>query len=182
MQYPLSKTFIRNLSIKNLLMDIDKENVTVEIVRPLELVEALPPRGPIIEDYTDPNPESVSTEDVVRNNNSEEVSTETCSDVDQQKGKDQEGAISGQDNGTMQDINGQDNGIKQNVKDEEEKIVSREEGDAKHGAGQISFVMGSRFKDTLQNEIVCEEPSENTPQENGLDHEKNTQHMEVARR
>lgn len=33
------------------------------------------------------------------------------------------------------EINGQDNGIKQNVKDEEEKIVSREEGDAKHGAG-----------------------------------------------
>ncbi|KAF2605431.1 hypothetical protein F2Q70_00028613 [Brassica cretica] len=35
------------------------------LVGPLELVETLSPRGPIIEDYTDPNPESVSTADVV---------------------------------------------------------------------------------------------------------------------
>ena len=88
----------------------------------MELVEVLPPRRPIIEDYTDPNPESVSTEDVVHNNNNEDVSTETCSDVDQQKGKNQEEAISGQDNGIKQ-------------KDEEKNIVSGEEDDAKHGAG-----------------------------------------------
>ncbi|CAN6894902.1 unnamed protein product [Brassica oleracea] len=169
-----------NLFIKNLLVDSDKENVSAEVVCPLELVEVLPPRRPIIEDYTDPNPESVSTEDVVHNNNNEDVSTETCSDVDQQKGKNQEEAISGQDNGTMQDINGQDNGIKQ--KDEEENIVSGEEDDAKHGAGQISFFMGSRFKGTHQNEIVCEKPSKNTPHENSLVHEKKTQHMEVAKR
>ncbi|WZZ62960.1 hypothetical protein YC2023_063067 [Brassica napus] len=74
------------------------------LVGPLELVEALAPRGTIIEDYTDPNPESVSTADVVRNNNSEEVDTKTCNDIDQQKGKDQEGEISGEDNDTKQDV------------------------------------------------------------------------------
>ena len=31
MQYPLSKTFIRNLSIKNLLMDIDKVVKKIEL-------------------------------------------------------------------------------------------------------------------------------------------------------
>ncbi|KAF3609821.1 hypothetical protein DY000_02051270 [Brassica cretica] len=81
--------------------------IVIVRVRPLELVEVLPPRRPIIEDYTDPNPESVSTEDVVHNKNNEDVSTETCSDVDQQKGKNQEEAISGQDNGTMQDVKDQ---------------------------------------------------------------------------
>ncbi|CAN6888327.1 unnamed protein product, partial [Brassica oleracea] len=154
-------------------------------VRPLELVEVLPPRRPIIEDYTDPNPESVSTEDVVHNNNNEDVSTETCSDVDQQKGKNQEEAISGQDNGTMQDVKDQlrdqwqDNGIKQ--KDEEKNIVSGEEDDAKHGAGLFSWDQDS-MHGTHQNEIVCEEPSKNTPHENSLVHEKKTQHMEVAKR
>lgn len=74
------------------------------LVGPLKLVEALAPRGPIIEDYIDPNPESVSSADVVRNNNSEGVDTETCNDIDQQKWKDQEGEISGKDNGTKQDV------------------------------------------------------------------------------
>ncbi|CAH8356673.1 unnamed protein product [Eruca vesicaria subsp. sativa] len=118
-----------------------------------------PPRGPRFEEITDPNPEAVSTADAVSNVNNVE-DTETGSDGDQQMGKDQEGEIS----------SGQESGAEQDVKDEQEKIVSGEDDDTKHGAG-----VTDQLCLTIQTET-----SENTPQENGLDHEEKTRHMEVG--
>lgn len=138
--------------------------------------DSQPPRGLTLEELPDTKQEAVSTaDDVVRDNN-EEVDTETDSGVDQQKGKDQKGEIVSGHNGINHDvkdqegdINGQDNGVKKDVKDVKEKMVSGEDDNTKHGAcvkHQLS---------TLQIET-----SENTPQENGLDHEEKTEHMEVG--
>ncbi|KAF3586791.1 hypothetical protein F2Q69_00032255 [Brassica cretica] len=146
-----------------------------------------PPTEPRFEELpADTNQEAVSTADGVSNDNNEEVDTETDSGADQQNGKAQEGEISGQNNGIKQDvkdqegeINGQDNGIKQDVKDEEGKIMSGEDENTKQGAGVTNqFCYGINV--TLQIETGREEKSENTPQENGFDHEEKTQHMEVG--
>ena len=163
-----------------------------------------PPTEPRFEELpADTNQEAVSTPDVVRNDNNEEVDTETDSGVDQQNGKDQDGEISGQDNsikldvkdqegeingqnnGIKQDvkdqegeINGQDNGIKQDVKNEEGNIVSGEDENTKQGAG-VTNQFCSAINVTLQIETGREEKSENTPQENGFDHEEKTQHRKL---
>ncbi|KAF3489004.1 hypothetical protein F2Q69_00055106 [Brassica cretica] len=145
-----------------------------------------PPTEPRFEELpADTNQEAVSTADGVSNDNNEEVDTETDSGADQQNGKAQEGEISGQNNGIKQDvkdqegeINGQDNGIKQDVKDQEGKIVSGEDENTKQGAGVTNqFCYGII---TLQIKTGREEKSENSPQENGFDHEEKTQHMEVG--
>ncbi|CAF1936939.1 RNA-binding protein 38 [Brassica napus] len=145
-----------------------------------------PPTEPRFEELpADTNQEAVSTADGVSNDNNEEVDTETDSGADQQNGKAQEGEISGQNNGIKQDvkdqegeINGQDNGIKQGVKDQEGKIVSGEDENTKQGAGVTNqFCYGII---TLQIKTGREEKSENSPQENGFDHEEKTQHMEVG--
>ncbi|KAF8077453.1 hypothetical protein N665_1035s0014 [Sinapis alba] len=96
-----------------------------------------PPTRPRFVELHDTNQETVSTADgVLRNDNNEEVDTETdASGVDQQNGKDQEGEISGQENGVKQDvkdqegeINGQDNGIKQDVKVLKDENSPQEKG------------------------------------------------------
>lgn len=116
------------------------------------------PGGATLEELPDTNQEAVSTADeVVSNDNNEEVDTETDSGVQHPNGKDQE-----------EEISGQDNGIKQDVKDEEGKIVNGEDENTKQG------------EVTLQMETGREEKSENTPQENGLDHEEKTQHIDEA--
>ncbi|KAH0854457.1 hypothetical protein HID58_069224 [Brassica napus] len=138
-----------------------------------------PPTEPRFEELpADTNQEAVSTAD------GRSIQKQTVVLISK-NGKAQEGEISGQNNGIKQDvkdqegeINGQDNGIKQGVKDQEGKIVSGEDENTKQGAGVTNqFCYGII---TLQIKTGREEKSENSPQENGFDHEEKTQHMEVG--
>lgn len=173
------------INILNILLVFVQNWHQTHSVRPPGMSQ--PPTEPRFEELpADTNQEAVSTADGVSNDNNEEVDTETDNGADQQNGKAQEGEISGQNNGIKQDvkdqegeINGQDNCIKQDVKDEEGKIMSGEDENTKQGAGVTNqFCYGINV--TLQIETGREEKSENTPQENGFDHEEKTQHMEVG--
>lgn len=173
------------INILNILLVFVQNWHQTHSVRPPGMSQ--PPTEPRFEELpADTNQEAVSTADGVSNDNKEEVDTETDNGADQQNGKAQEGEISGQNNGIKQDvkdqegeINGQDNCIKQDVKDEEGKIMSGEDENTKQGAGVTNqFCYGINV--TLQIETGREEKSENTPQENGFDHEEKTQHMEVG--